>query len=234
MIDKSMRLIAHGLAAGHLQTVASGLENLSAEGPALIVARHYHHLYDGLALFAAIHRPFHIVVSMDWVQNKWTKFFFETANRLARWPTVLRRDALTRRANDQRSFFTEHDVIRYQRKAMRQSVDLLVAGRLLVIFSEGYPNVDPVYTTKTEPEEFLPFKRGFLHIVAAAEKRLNQSIPIVPAGVHYTRGSPWIAHLRFGSPLYRDKNAAKEELVKNLERAVKHLSSESASPCSPV
>lgn len=216
-----MRLIARGMAAGHLHTVALGLENIPAEGPAVIVARHYHHLYDGLALFAAISRPFHIVVTLDWVQNKRTKIFFEAANRLARWPTVLRRDALTRR--DQQSLFSARDVIRYQRKAMRQAVDLLVAGRLLVIFPEGYPNVDPSYTTKTEPDEFLPFKLGFLNIVGAAEKRLNKKIAVIPAGVHYTRGTPWVGRLQFGSPLYRD-SAAKEELVKHLERTVKQLS----------
>ena len=39
-------------------------------------------------------------------------------------------------------------------------------GRLLVIFPEGYPNIDPTYTTKIEPDEFLPFKPGFLNIVS--------------------------------------------------------------------
>ena len=65
IIDKSMRLIARGLAANRLRTVASGLENIPARGPALIVARHYHHLFDGLALFAAIPRRFHIVVTLN-------------------------------------------------------------------------------------------------------------------------------------------------------------------------
>ena len=54
-----------------------------AQGPALIVARHYHHLYDGLALFAAIHRPFHIVVTLDWVPNQRAKFFLK---RPIGWP----------------------------------------------------------------------------------------------------------------------------------------------------
>lgn len=57
IIDKAMRLIARGLAANRLKTVASGLENIPAHGPVLIVVRHYHHLYDGLALFAVLPRP---------------------------------------------------------------------------------------------------------------------------------------------------------------------------------
>ncbi len=32
--DKSMRLIARGLAAGRSQTIASGVENIPAQGPA--------------------------------------------------------------------------------------------------------------------------------------------------------------------------------------------------------
>jgi putative membrane protein len=58
IIDKAMRLIARGVAANRLRTFASGLENIPADGPALIVARHYHHLFDGLALFAAVTRRF--------------------------------------------------------------------------------------------------------------------------------------------------------------------------------
>jgi len=224
LIDKSMRLIARGLAAGRLQTIPSGLENIPTQGPGLVVARHYHHLYDGLALFAAIRRPFHIVVTLDWASNRPTKLFFETANRLARWPTLLRGDVLLHHANGRRSLFTARDVIRYQRKAMRQGVDLLMEGRLLVIFPEGYPNIDPTYTTKIEPDEFLPFKPGFLNIVSGAEKRLNHKIPIIPAGFHYTRESPWIGHLRFGSPLYRNNSAEKEVLIRNTEKAVKDLS----------
>lgn len=219
-----MRLIAQGLAAGRLQTIPSGLENIPRQGPGLVVARHYHHLYDGLALFAAIRRPFHIVVTLDWASNRPTKLFFETANRLVRWPTVLRGDALLHHADGCRSLFTAGDAIRYQRKALRQSVDLLVEGRLLVIFPEGYPNIDPTYTTKTEPDEFLPFKPGFLNIVSVAEKRLNHKIPIIPAGFHYTRESPWIGHLRFGSPIYRNNNPGKEDLIQNTEKAVKALS----------
>jgi 1-acyl-sn-glycerol-3-phosphate acyltransferase len=207
-----------------LQTIASGLDNIPAQGPGLIVARHYHHLYDGLAMFAAIRRPFHIVVTLDWASNRPTKLFFETANRLARWPTVLRGDALLHHADGRRSLFTAGDAIRYQRNAMRQSVDLLMEGRLLVIFPEGYPNIDPTYTTKTEPDEFLPFKPGFLNIVSVAEKRLNHKIPIIPAGFHYTRESPWIGHLRFGSPIYRNNNPGKEDLIQNTEKAVKALS----------
>jgi 1-acyl-sn-glycerol-3-phosphate acyltransferase len=95
---------------------------------------------------------------------------------------------------------------------------------LLVIFPEGYPNIGPTYTTKTVPDEFLPFKPGFANILSVAEKRLNQKIPIIPAGFHYSQESPWIGHLRFGSPIHRDDSAEKEVLIQNTEKAVKDLS----------
>jgi 1-acyl-sn-glycerol-3-phosphate acyltransferase len=231
IIEKSMRLIARGLAARRLETVASGLEHIPAHGPTLIAARHYHHLFDGLALFAAIPRPIHIVVTLDWAQNKPTKIFFAAINRLARWPTLLRGDALLRRVDGRQSLFSESDVLRYQREAMRQSVDLLVEGRLLVIFPEGYPNIDPVYTPKTALDEFLPFKPGFLTIAAAVEKRLRRSLPIVPAGFHYERGKSWVAHVTFGAPLHRRDFLSGRLLLADVERRVKGLSSpQSAQP----
>jgi len=107
---------------------------------------------------------------------------------------------------------------------MQQSVDLLTEGHLLVIFPEGYPNIDPTYTPKTKPNEFLPFKAGFINIVGAAEKRLKQNIPIIPAGLRYTQGKPWTGYLQFGSPVYREGSVTKEELIDNVEKAVKQLS----------
>jgi hypothetical protein len=120
-ITGAMRVIAKGLAAGHLQTSAAGLEHIPTHGPALIVARHYHHLYDGLALFAALPRPFHIVVTLDWVQSTASKFFMQALTGLARWPVVLRRDALIRNllstAAGNAKIFSVKDVIAYQRRA---------------------------------------------------------------------------------------------------------------------
>lgn len=219
-----MRLIARCLAAGRLRTVASGLEHMPAEGPALIVARHYHHLFDGLVLSAAIGRRFHIVVTSDWVRNKRTKALIETLNNIARWPTVLREDAVVRDWNNPNPLFTSTDIRRYQLRALRQSVELLGEHRVVVIFPEGYPNVDPSFTPKTGPDEFLPFKRGFVSIVASAERRLNTKVPIIPAGIHYEDGHPWTGYLRLGEPVYRDKFSTRSLLINFLETEVKRLS----------
>lgn len=219
-----MRLIARGLAAGRLQTIASGVENIPAQGPALLVARHYHHLFDGLALFAAIPRPFHVVVALDWVRNRRTRYFMATINRIARWPVVLRGDALDRNDHPQRRLFTPQDVIRYQRRAIREAVDLLAQGRLLVVFPEGYPNVDPTFTPKKDTQEFLPFKSGFVTILDRAERRLGLSVPVVPVGLRYEKSKPWIAYIRFGGAIYRRQFANRNLLIDFIEPQVKKLS----------
>lgn len=223
-IDKSMRLIARYLAAGKLRTISNGIENLPTHGPALIVARHYHHLFDGLTLFAAVHRHFHIVVTMDWVENRRTKFFMQSINRMARWPMLLRTDALQPRGNTPRSLFSSTDITRYQRRALREAVELLVEGRILVVFPEGYPNIDPTYTPKTEPDQFLPFKAGFVNVHRAAEVRVGAKIPIIPAGIRYQPGEMWQGDLKFGEPIYRNVTNSRDELIERLEYEVKRLS----------
>ena len=224
MIDKAMRLIARGLSAGRLTTVVSGFEHIPADGPALIVARHYHHFYDGLALFAALPRPFHIVVTIDWAKNQRTRHTMETLARLSHWPVVLRTDAVDLATTQRGRLFTARDVVRYQRKAVREAVELLGAERIVVVFPEGYPNIDPHHTPKTRPDEFLPFKPGFVNIAATAEKRLTQAIPIIPAGIRYTPGTPWLADLKFGEPAYRNDFADARGLISHFEACVRHLS----------
>ena len=223
-----MRVIARALAARRLETEASGVHNLPMQGPALVVARHYHHLFDGLALFATVPRPFHIVVTLDWVRSRSTKLYMQALTSLARWPVILRRDAVTRvtPAGKQQctALFAPKDVIHYQRRALLHARDLLAQGRLLVVFPEGYPNIDPRFTPKLTPEEFLPFKRGFVSIVTAAERSLATPLPIVPLGIQYSRGKCWIARLAFGHAIYRNQFADIESLVKQAESEVKKLS----------
>lgn len=222
--EKAMRLIAVLLIGRRLKTViAGGLEHVPAEGPALLVARHYHHLFDGLALSAALKRRFHIVVTLDWAGSRATKLLMYSLNRLARWPMVLRADALEQ-AQPPRRQFTALDIRHYQITALRDAVTLLDDQRLLVIFPEGYPNIDPGYTPKQQPDEFLPFKPGFIHIAKAAERRCGIKIPMIPVGIHYRSGPPWVAVLRFGAPIYVDASQNKKKLIAKIEHCVKELS----------
>ena len=128
-------------------------------------------------------RPIHILVTLDWAKNSYARCLMTLATTIARWPVVLRSDALRDCANPgrgQRTAFPIADMKRYQRRALYDSVKLLAQDCMLVVFPEGYPNIDPHYTPKTRSEEFLPFKSGFAAIAAAAEKRLAARVPIVP------------------------------------------------------
>ena len=228
IMHRVMRLVAHGLARGRLKMKVTGLHHVPAHGPAILVARHYHHLFDGVALHWAIARRIHLFVTLDWATDPFTRFFMEAIIRAARWPLVLRADELARRtqsaALQSRSVFTAADLNRYQRKAIHDSLALLREGRLLVIFPEGYPNIDPHYTPKIHAQEMLPFKSGFAAIAAAAEKRLGASIPLVPVGIRYTVGTRWTAHVSFGDPLSAGDFVSREALVKKLEQDVAGLS----------
>jgi putative membrane protein len=224
----AMRLIAGMLAAGRLETIVTGIHHIPADGPVVLVARHYHHLFDGVALFRVVPRPMHIVVTLDWVRNRLVRRLMETATRLARWPVLLRADALesdTRGVRKQKdSVFRAADVKRYQRRTLRDCVELLAEGRILVFFPEGYPNIDPSYSPKTSATEFLPFKAGFAAVTRAAERKLGAAIPIIPAGLCYTRTERWIVRVNFGTPTYIEAFASRNLLLRYLESEVARLS----------
>src|SRR5882724_3491801 len=227
IICQIVRLGSQALAAGRVDMAVTGLEHIPTEGPVLLVARHYHHLFDGVVLLASIPRPLHILVSLDWAKNSYARRLMTRAATMARWPVVLRRDAQRAGADADRTLrektFTA--AIRcYQRRALADSVALLTQGSALVMFPEGYPNIDPHYTRKTRPDEFLPFKTGFATIAAAAEKRLEARVPIVPAGFRYTKTSRWTARLNIGAAVYLEDFASRQLLVGCMERRVAELS----------
>jgi len=206
-----MRLGARAFAPGRVEMGVSGLEHIPADGPALLVARHFHHLFDGVVLLASMPRPIHILVSVDW-----------------RWPVVLRSDALracvTQDCTPSGNIVTAAAIRRYQRSALGDSVAILAQGGVLVMFPEGYPNIDPHYTPKRRPEESLPFKAGFAIIAAAAEKRLSARVPIVPGGFRYTKNDRWTARLNIGAPVYLGNFASRQLLINHVERRVAELS----------
>jgi len=230
IISQIVRLGSQALAAGRVDMAVTGLEHMPTEGPVLLVARHYHHLFDGVVLLASIPRPLHILVSLDWAKNSYARRLMTRAATMARWPVVLRRDAQRAGADPDRTLrektFTAA-IRRYQRSALADSVALLTQGGALVMFPEGYPNIDPHYTPKTRPEEFLPFKTGFATIAAAAEKRLGARVPIVPAGFRYTKTSRWTARLNIGAAVYLEDFASRQLLVNCMERRVAELSGSS-------
>jgi putative membrane protein len=211
-----MRLGAGALAAARVDLAVTGLEHMPASGPALLVARHYHHLLDGVALLTALARPIHILVTLDWVEHRYARRLLGLATAMARWP-VIRRGVAAAGERPQ-----------YQRRALGESAALLVEGRVLVVFPEGYPNIDRRYTPKTHAEEMLPFKHGFAAIAATAEKQLGAKVPIIPAGIQYTKHGRWTVRLSIGEAIYLDDSSSRQRQVAHLERRVAQLSGSAA------
>jgi 1-acyl-sn-glycerol-3-phosphate acyltransferase len=194
----------------------SGLEHLPTDGPVLLVARHYHHLFDGVVLLLSMPRPIHILVTVDWVKNSYARRLMTLATTMAHWPVIRRSYALRACGNPgpgQRTRFSISDTKRYQHRALCNSVELLARDCMLVVFPEGYPNIDPHDTPKTRPEEFLPFKSGFTAIAATAEKRLGARVPIVPSGFRYTKNKRWTARLNIGEAVYLEDFLSRQLLL---------------------
>jgi putative membrane protein len=205
MAGHTLRVAARLLAARRLDIRVEGLHHVPASGPVLLAARHYHHLYDGVALLHTIPRRLHVLVALDWVDSAGLRRLMEWATRSARWPTVLRSDALDGNAAGRdpyaRSAFGVAEIERYRIRGLRDCVALLCEGAALVVFPEGYPNIDPRFTLKRTDGEFLPFRPGFTTAVAAAERRLGRRVPIVPVGLAYRSGIRTQVTLRCGAPL---------------------------------
>lgn len=200
-----------------------GLEHLPATGPAIIAARHYHHVYDGAVLLTLAPRPLRVLVTLDWAEHPAVQRAMGAACQAAGWPVVPRALADAARLPP-----TAHR--HALRAATRQSVGLLRAGRMLLIFPEGYPTIDPSYTPKTRDDEVLPFQPGFLRFASLAERDGQTRVPIVPAGLEYARGERWRLIVRFGESATIAPGVSLEQQVNAIERQVRWLSGIDSAP----
>jgi 1-acyl-sn-glycerol-3-phosphate acyltransferase len=191
-----------------------GLEHVPRTGPVMLVARHFHHLLDGAVMVRYVPRPVHIVVGLDWTEDAKQRRWMERACRAVEWPIVLRAATLGERGGYDRS-----ELARYTRSGVRDAVALLRAGRVVAVFPEGYPNVDPAFARKTDDAAFLPFERGYERIIALAQRAAGVRVAVVPLGFQYARGKRWSIAARFGAPLFDPLNAEVEAAVHALSGA---------------
>jgi 1-acyl-sn-glycerol-3-phosphate acyltransferase len=214
--DHAIR-VACRLAARGIDLRVEGLEHLPATGPAIIAARHFHHFYDGCALVAVVPRPLKILVTLDWMENAAGLRLMRGACQIVNWPVVDRTD----------SHALHGGAMATRRKlllATRESVELLRAGQLVLVFPEGYPNIDPSFTPKTGDDAFLPFQPGFVRFAALAERDGITRVPIVPVGLEYQRGDRWRVTVRFGLPVTRSPEVDIRDQVSAIEEQVRCLS----------
>lgn len=218
MVDLSWRFLRAAstlVARRRLDLRVSGLEYLPTNGPAIIAARHFHHLYDGVAMMATMPRPLHILVGLDWVRNPAGKLAMEQLCRAASWPVVMRRDGEVTVDGASATMAL--------RTAIGDTMQLFEAGHTLLVFPEGYPNIDPGHTPKQDESDVLPFQPGFVRLATVAARR-GVRVPIVPAGFSYQRGERWRVHLAFGEPCVVATRTDEHAIGELIEERVRRLS----------
>ena len=174
----------------------------------MLVARHYHHLYDGAAILASVPREVHVLIALDWLGNGARLRLMRWLATAARWPGVWR----------------SGPGWRPNREGYQHSLQLLREGRLLLVFPEGYPTIDPEGVRLADADGFRPFNTGFLVLAG----RAGVQVPIVPVGLWYSprpRGG-WTVWLRFGRPTCLDpvQRATHRLDLATMESTVRNLS----------
>jgi len=202
-----------------LRIETEGLAHVPRDGPTILACRHYHYLYDGVALIAALPRRVSLMVALDWVKGNTTRKLLAAGCRTVRFPVVLR-EPRPRLAQAH----THAERAASLRSGARVALDLLRDGRVLAIFPEGYPTIDPISTVKTSPDEILPFRPGFVTLAAMAQRQGALPIPIIPVGLHYREGKPWRLTMRFGVPLYLTPGLDRRTFLRQVEDQVRELS----------
>jgi 1-acyl-sn-glycerol-3-phosphate acyltransferase len=197
----SRRHAARLLVARALDLHVEGLEHVPASGPAVLVARHYHHLYDAAAILASVPREVHVLIALDWLGAGARLRVMRWLANAARWPGVWR----------------SGPGWRLNREGYRQSLQLLREDRLLLVFPEGHPTIDPVRMRQKDADGFGRFDAGFLVLA----RRAGVQVPIVPVGLWYAprAGGGWTVWLRFGEAVFDQRLASIESTARTLSHA---------------
>jgi putative membrane protein len=218
----AVRAIAAYNLTRHMNLRVAGRDYVPRRGPAILAARHYHHLFDGAALVMGLHRQPSIFVALDWTHSPWERLVMETACNLADWPVALRADNLSRSPT---SAFAKREVLRYVRTSVEKAAALLGRGELVAIFPEGYPTIDPAGSRKPAEDAFLPFAPGFVAIVDRVRREHGEAPPVIPVGFTYApaaKGRTDVT-MRLGPPVVRG-GESRAAFVRDVEARVHALS----------
>lgn len=227
-----LRVFCRVLVARRITFDVEGLDLMPGSGPVVVVSRHYHHFFDAALLMTILPRPVYFLVALDWVRGPKQRRLMELACQAARWPALLRLEQLGGGSGSDTPgprAYGAAEAGRYVRRAFGNALELLREGRVLVVFPEAYPTVDPEGSAKRGPDDFLAFRPGFARLVRLAERVGAGKIPIVPAGFFYerrsgARGRRWRVALRFGRPTFIGHNEDPAVVAQRAERAVRALS----------
>lgn len=224
---RSMRLVFTRLLRRKADLAIVGRDRIPRRGPVIVAVRHVHHAFDGAALLQAIERPTSLVVTLDWLPPGPRRNLLAALCRAARWPAVIRSEQFSPSSGKR-----DPEAVRRLRSAIEESVAVLGDGRVLVVFPEGYPNVDPNGSPKTGLDEMIPFREGYLHIAVRLHRQTGQTATIVPAGFTYQaptgdrprEGDRWRIRLAFGEPVTLEPNDDVATANRAIEAEVRLLS----------
>ncbi len=155
----------------HREIRAIGLENIPPDGSVLLVGNHPNSFLDYFNLLNVIRHPM-ATAAKDTITN---------------WPLlgpILRHHMLmvpiSRRMDHNDGDISEEDRRKQNEDSLRESVELLVRGRLFNIFVEG---------RSTDSRKLNKLKLGFMYIALQAEKEFNfnLNLQLVPYGFYYSR-----------------------------------------------
>jgi 1-acyl-sn-glycerol-3-phosphate acyltransferase len=220
----AIRLYARWLVFLRCRVDVVGAQHIPKSGPVLLAARHYHHVYDAAVLLATIPRELHFLVALDWAHSRGERRLLERACQLAAWPGLLRTDRLPTNPHPTTAIWRPHDIEAYARRSVAESVNLLAAGRAIVVFPEGSPVIDPERPAR-RPDAVLPFQQGFVTIARLAARRVGQPVPVVPVGLAYDgHEKAWRVQLQLGPPIMVDAQASRAETTRTVEAEVRSLS----------
>ena len=182
------------LARRDVKIQVEGMEYVPHSGPVLIVARHFHHLYDGCVLLKTIPRPLHILVALDWVQKRWLRRVMELACTLASWPMLLRVEQFNTGSNTQNEVGQGAYSRRRGQKisaACHQRLGATAAQRRGTCrLSRSVSQISTRHPHRKKMiEAFLPFRQGFARIAEMAERDGHTHVAIIPAGFTYVHNN---------------------------------------------
>ncbi len=169
-------------------------------------------------------RRVHIFVALDWAKTPKERRTMEIVCSAARWPVVLRPQRFGRGGEPDSAYGAE-EVARYLRRSLADAAQLLREGRVVAVFPEGFPAIEPFGVRTRDDDTLLPFAAGFTSIVQLAQRGGAPAVPIVPAGLAYhAADAKQGVTLRLGEPLFMDGSLPREAVVRAMEAEVARLS----------
>jgi len=219
-VARTVLQFASRFVSSRLDIQVSGWEHVPATGPVILACRHYHHLYDATLLMATSPRPLSFLVALDWATTPRLRWIMEHLCACAGWPVVLRIERLEQGQSAYRLSERSARVLRGVRDALQR----LCAGEALVVFPEGFPNIDPHWTPKRDSQDYLPFRPGFVWLAQRAAHISKHPIPIVPVGLAYTFDQRWRVSLNIGEPILVSDRDDREQVRAMIEAQVHALS----------